>query len=74
MCVHTDKLKMIEILKLYPKYKRNFMFFLAYHAPIDTYTQLSNDHLTLPESNVINVCVGKEWYRYPSSFFLPDKR
>lgn len=20
----------------------------------------------------INVCVGKEWYRYPSSFFLPE--
>jgi hypothetical protein len=47
---------------------------LAYHAPIDIYTQLSNEHLTLPESNVINVCVGKEWYRYPSSFFLPDDR
>lgn len=50
------------------------VFCLAYHAPIDTYTQLSNNHLTLPESDVINVCVGKEWYRYPSSFFLPDDR
>jgi len=20
----------------------------------------------------INVCVGKEWYRFPSSFFLPE--
>lgn len=24
----------------------------------------------LPEK--VNVCVGKEWYRFPSSFFLPD--
>ncbi|KAG9508837.1 Alpha-1,2-mannosyltransferase ALG9 [Fragariocoptes setiger] len=23
-------------------------------------------------NNVINVCMGKEWYRYPSSFFLPS--
>ena len=22
----------------------------------------------------INLCVGKEWHRFPSSFFLPDKR
>lgn len=22
----------------------------------------------------INVCYGKEWYRYPSSFFLPDSK
>lgn len=27
------------------------------------------------ESNrPINVCVGKEWHRFPSSFFLPDNR
>lgn len=50
------------------------LLFLAYHAPIDTYTQLSNDYLTLPKSDVINVCVGKEWHRYPSSFFLPNDR
>ena len=24
--------------------------------------------------NRINVCLGKEWYRYPSSFFLPAKK
>jgi alpha-1,2-mannosyltransferase len=23
-------------------------------------------------SQSVNVCVGKEWHRYPSSFFLPD--
>jgi len=26
------------------------------------------------EERHINVCIGKEWYRYPSSFFLPDSR
>ncbi|XP_029342082.1 alpha-1,2-mannosyltransferase ALG9 [Acyrthosiphon pisum] len=53
---------------------RSTLLVKAYHAPIDTYTQLSNDYLTLPESDVINVCVGKEWHRYPSSFFLPNDR
>lgn len=23
---------------------------------------------------VVNLCVGKEWYRYPSSFVLPSER
>ena len=22
-------------------------------------------------SNIVSVCVGGEWYRFPSSFFLP---
>lgn len=22
----------------------------------------------------VNICVGKEWYRFPSSFFLPSER
>jgi len=54
---------------------------LGYHAPLDVYPGLSN--LVNPnEPNVkpmfhsekkINVCVGREWYRYPSSFFLPEK-
>ena len=29
-----------------------------------------NTHRTDP----INVCIGKEWHRFPSSFFLPDNR
>uniref|UniRef100_A0A914WUL7 Mannosyltransferase n=1 Tax=Plectus sambesii TaxID=2011161 RepID=A0A914WUL7_9BILA len=48
-----------------------------YHAPIDAYMALSEkltkdaneSGVRLPSS--IRVCVGKEWYRYPSSFFLP---
>ncbi|VDN35393.1 unnamed protein product [Gongylonema pulchrum] len=26
----------------------------------------------LQNDTVINVCIGKEWYRFPSSFFLPS--
>ena len=31
-----------------------------------TFTSHVNDNTE------VNVCVGKEWHRYPSSFFLPD--
>lgn len=27
-----------------------------------------------PADRHINLCVGKEWYRFPSSFFLPSER
>lgn len=37
-----------------------------------------NESLDKHESNhverYINVCYGKEWYRYPSSFFLPNSK
>jgi len=53
---------------------------INYHAPIEVYTQLSvkefqsglNDQVPLPGE--INVCVGKEWYRFPSNFFMPSER
>ncbi|KAF3925496.1 hypothetical protein AA313_de0204064 [Arthrobotrys entomopaga] len=37
----------------------------GYSAPMDIYTTDGNFTLTG------NVCFGKEWYRFPSSFFLP---
>ena len=35
----------------------------AFSAPMHVYT-----HLTSPST----VCLGKEWYRFPSSFFIPE--
>lgn len=33
-----------------------------------------NERLNLPaNSKQINLCVGKEWHRFPNSFFLPHK-
>ncbi|KAK9462148.1 Alg9-like mannosyltransferase family-domain-containing protein [Lipomyces oligophaga] len=40
-----------------------------YFAPIMTYSALLQQSTASPISNV---CVGREWYRYPSSFFLQD--
>ena len=39
----------------------------GYHAPLDIYTLIPN----APLNSNINICVGKEWYRFPNSFFLP---
>ena len=40
----------------------------AFSAPLEVYAPLQN----LEYANMRgNVCLGKEWYRFPSSYFLP---
>lgn len=58
----------------------------AFGAPVFVYNHLSEVELQhgagprgAPEGfmsaeRVVNVCVGKEWYRFPGSYFLPDNR
>ncbi|XP_060606390.1 alpha-1,2-mannosyltransferase ALG9-like [Ruditapes philippinarum] len=55
---------------------RVIALYQGYHAPLDLFVELnkiaSDPKIhNLPEDRPVNVCVGKEWYRYPSSFFLP---
>lgn len=40
----------------------------AYRAPLQVYPALAGQADIGPQTNL---CVGKEWYRFPSSFFLP---
>ncbi|KAL9103850.1 MAG: hypothetical protein Q9163_001128 [Psora crenata] len=42
----------------------------AYGGPLLIYTPLHSGQYKNAEGSV---CLGKEWYRFPSSFFLPDK-
>lgn len=44
-----------------------------YHAPMDIMMELNTFHLEHkhPPNVQYNVCVGKDWYRFPSTFFLP---
>jgi alpha-1,2-mannosyltransferase len=54
---------------------RIFSMYQFYHAPIKVYSQLVY-HQPLIETFVKtgeleHVCVGKEWYRFPSHFFVP---
>ena len=39
----------------------------GYSAPMHVYNQLH-----IPENTTGNLCLGKEWYRFPSSYFLPE--
>uniref|UniRef100_A0A6P7FU16 Mannosyltransferase n=1 Tax=Diabrotica virgifera virgifera TaxID=50390 RepID=A0A6P7FU16_DIAVI len=60
----TSLLGISRILSLY----RN------YHASIDLMMELNKYPVEqkISERAQINVCYGKEWHRYPSSFFLPN--
>ncbi|OCK75708.1 glycosyltransferase family 22 protein [Lepidopterella palustris CBS 459.81] len=42
----------------------------AYSAPLKVYSPLQHPGVARPGDNV---CLGKEWYRFPSSYILPDK-
>lgn len=42
----------------------------AYGAPLEIYSPLQDQPYADMEGNV---CLGKEWYRFPSSYFLPRK-
>lgn len=41
----------------------------AYSAPLSIYTPLRQPNVTHPGDTV---CLGKEWYRFPSSYHLPE--
>ncbi|KAL9599212.1 MAG: hypothetical protein Q9219_003993 [cf. Caloplaca sp. 3 TL-2023] len=47
---------------------RTIGIYSAYHAPLEIYSPLHAVDLVGTEANV---CLGKEWYRFPSSYFLP---
>ncbi|XP_016151373.1 alpha-1,2-mannosyltransferase ALG9 [Sinocyclocheilus grahami] len=56
---------------------RSVALFRGYHAPLDLYPEfhrIAKDPAihTVPEGRLVNVCAGKEWYRFPSSFLLPN--
>ncbi|KAM6115625.1 alpha-1,2-mannosyltransferase ALG9 isoform 3-T3 [Phoenicopterus ruber ruber] len=56
---------------------RSVALFRGYHGPLDLYPEfhrIATDPSihTVPEGRLVNVCVGKEWHRFPSSFLLPD--
>lgn len=57
---------------------RSLALYTGYHAPMDVYLQLNHiinktHEEKLSKRSAVNLCVGKEWYRFPSSFFLPER-
>lgn len=56
---------------------RIFALYKNYHAPLDLMmelNQLPKGDTGIRDDSIYNVCVGKDWYRFPSSFFLPGKQ
>jgi len=50
--------------------------YFNYHAPLDLFIELNTFHQDNIEKSpdaIYNVCTGKDWYRFPTSFFLPSK-
>ncbi|XP_069081105.1 alpha-1,2-mannosyltransferase ALG9 isoform X1 [Pleurodeles waltl] len=56
---------------------RSIALFKGYHGPLDLYPEFHRIAIdpsihSVAEGRPVSVCVGKEWYRFPSSFFLPE--
>ncbi|EDX14372.1 alpha-1,2-mannosyltransferase ALG9 [Drosophila simulans] len=54
---------------------RVFALYRNYHAPMDLMLEL-NQFKATPQYDpdvIYNVCIGKDWHRYPGSFFFPAK-
>lgn len=46
----------------------------AYSAPLSVYAPLQQHEIAQANHTLENkLCLGKEWYRFPSSYFLPDE-
>jgi alpha-1,2-mannosyltransferase len=75
---HTTFITVIFVmLSVALNLSRILALYRNYHAPMDAFMEFgtSRDILEDPKSTKeINVCIGKDWYRYPSSFFLPSTR
>lgn len=54
---------------------RIFSLYRNYHAPLDLLMELNRypAEKKVSETAIVNVCMAKDWHRYPSSFFLPNK-
>lgn len=44
-----------------------------YSAPLTLYNHLYSKELGMDATKDAKICVGKEWYRFGSSFFIPSK-
>lgn len=76
---HTTFIAVIlVVLSTTPSLSRVVSLYKNYHAPLDLMMELSN--LTEVQDNMeskriqYNFCLGKDWYRFPTSFFFPSNQ
>lgn len=55
---------------------RIISLYINYHAPMNLFIDLNHNTIDGNQSHatgrIQNVCMGKDWYRFPGSFFLPS--
>lgn len=74
---HTTFITVIVvIISVTLNLSRIMALYKNYHAPMDVFMEFSTSRDVLEDhkSKKIDVCIGKDWYRYPSSFFLPSTK
>lgn len=54
---------------------RSFSMYQNYHAPLELMIELGkfSSEEKFVHAPEVNVCFGKDWYRFPSSFYLPSR-
>lgn len=74
---HTTFITVIfVIISVTLNLSRILALYKNYHAPMDVFMELtsSRDIFEDVDAKKIDVCIGKDWYRYPNSFFLPSTK
>ncbi|KAJ8683636.1 hypothetical protein QAD02_019428 [Eretmocerus hayati] len=53
---------------------RSFTLYRGYYAPMEIMTEANKLGASgqIPTDATINFCIGKEWHRFPGSFFFPS--
>lgn len=59
--------QLVYVVFLLVSMSRTAALYKGYHAPMKIYQHVAELEATTPS----RLCVGKEWYRFSSSFFLP---
>lgn len=51
-------------------------YILGYYAPMEIMIEANKlgTESKIPSNVEINFCIGKEWHRFPSSFFFPSNK
>jgi alpha-1,2-mannosyltransferase len=57
----------MRAVALYKNFSASFEIYTELNKPINKFI-----YPHLENSEQLNVCVSKEWYRFPSSFFIPE--
>jgi len=61
-------LSLMRVVAVYKNYSASIQIYEVLNEPSVKFGW--SPHLEAQEN--VNVCVGKEWYRFPSSFFIPE--